>query len=69
MRPLERIAYSPIIQRAALGLPDGIPRGAAELYSRWDAHRDRPTGLDRLLDDLAPDRSGSGDVDDLPERL
>ena len=21
---------------AALGLPDGIPRGAAELYSRWD---------------------------------
>jgi len=38
---------------AALGLPEGIPRGAAELYSRWDAHRDRPTELERLLDDLA----------------
>ena len=41
---------------AALGLPDGIPRGAAELYSRWDAHRDRPSELERLLDDLAADR-------------
>ena len=38
---------------AALGLPDGIPRGAADLYSRWDAHRDRPAELERLLDDLA----------------
>jgi hypothetical protein len=37
---------------AALGLPDGIPRGAADLYSRWDAHRDRPAQLDELLDDL-----------------
>jgi len=37
---------------AALGLPDGIPRGAADLYSRWHAHRDRPAELDRLLDDL-----------------
>jgi hypothetical protein len=51
---------------AALGLPDGIPRGASELYSRWDAHRDRPAELDRLLDDLA---SGTGDVDALDERL
>lgn len=41
---------------AALGLPDGIPRGAAELYSRWDAHRDRPSELELLLDDLAADR-------------
>ena len=41
---------------AALGLPDGIPRGAADLYSRWDAHRDQRAELDRLLDDLAPDR-------------
>jgi 3-hydroxyisobutyrate dehydrogenase-like beta-hydroxyacid dehydrogenase len=41
---------------AALGLPDGIPRGAAELYSRWDAHRDKPAELQRLLDDLT--RSG-----------
>jgi 3-hydroxyisobutyrate dehydrogenase-like beta-hydroxyacid dehydrogenase len=51
---------------AALGLPDGIPRGAAELYSRWDVHRDQPAELDRLLDDLA---SGAGDVDALDERL
>jgi 3-hydroxyisobutyrate dehydrogenase-like beta-hydroxyacid dehydrogenase len=56
---------------AALGLPDGIPRGASELYSRWDAHRDRPAELDRLLDDLAPDRSGTGaaEIDALDERL
>jgi 3-hydroxyisobutyrate dehydrogenase-like beta-hydroxyacid dehydrogenase len=38
---------------AALGLPDGIPGGAAELYSRWAAHRDRPAELETLLDDLA----------------
>jgi 3-hydroxyisobutyrate dehydrogenase-like beta-hydroxyacid dehydrogenase len=37
---------------AALGLPDGIPHGAADLYSRWDTHRDQPAELDRLLDDL-----------------
>ena len=37
---------------AALGLPDGIPRGAADLYSRWDEHRDKPAELQRLLDDL-----------------
>jgi len=37
---------------AALGLPDGIPRGAVDLYSRWDAHRDQPAELDGLLDDL-----------------
>ena len=51
---------------AALGLPDGIPRGAAELYRRWDAHRDRPVELERLLDDLG---SGTGDIDALDERL
>ena len=38
---------------ASLGLPDGIPRGAAELYTRWGAHRDRPAELDTLLDDLS----------------
>ena len=38
---------------AALGLPDGIPLGAAELYSRWDEHRNRPAELEELLDDLA----------------
>jgi 3-hydroxyisobutyrate dehydrogenase-like beta-hydroxyacid dehydrogenase len=38
---------------ASLGLPDGIARGAAEVYSRWDAHRDRPAELEKLLDDLA----------------
>jgi hypothetical protein len=38
---------------ASLGLPTGIPRGAADLYSRWDAHRDRRAELGQLLDDLA----------------
>lgn len=38
----------------ALGLPDGMGRGAAELFSRWDAHRDRPAELEQLLDDLTP---------------
>jgi hypothetical protein len=56
---------------AALGLPDGISLGAADLYSRWDAHRDRPAELDRLLDDLSPDRSGTGaaEIDARDERL
>ena len=30
----------------------GMGRGAAELFSRWDAHRDRPAERDQLLDDL-----------------
>jgi hypothetical protein len=38
---------------AALDLPDGIPHGAADLYRRWDAHRDTEVELERLLDDLA----------------
>ena len=37
---------------AALGLPSGIPHGAAELYARWDEHRDTPAELDQLLNDL-----------------
>jgi 3-hydroxyisobutyrate dehydrogenase-like beta-hydroxyacid dehydrogenase len=35
-----------------VGLPDGIPRGAAELFRRWESRRDQPTGIDTLLDDL-----------------
>ncbi len=38
----------------ALGLPGGMGRGAADLFRRWDAHRDQPAELDQLLDDLAP---------------
>jgi 3-hydroxyisobutyrate dehydrogenase-like beta-hydroxyacid dehydrogenase len=38
----------------ALGLPGGLGRGASEIFSRWDAHRDRPADLDQLLDDLSP---------------
>jgi 3-hydroxyisobutyrate dehydrogenase-like beta-hydroxyacid dehydrogenase len=41
---------------ASLGLPDGMPRGAADLYSRWEAHRDQPAELEKLLDDLAAGR-------------
>lgn len=37
---------------AELGLPEGIARGAAELYARWAAHRDTEVELPRLLDDL-----------------
>jgi 3-hydroxyisobutyrate dehydrogenase-like beta-hydroxyacid dehydrogenase len=37
---------------AELGVPDGIPRGAADLYRRWDEHRDTEVELERLLDDL-----------------
>lgn len=39
---------------AELGLPQEIGRGAAELYARWDRHRDTEVSLDLLLDDLAP---------------
>ena len=37
----------------ALGLPGGMGHGAAELFRRWDAHRDRPAELDELLGDLS----------------
>lgn len=37
---------------AALGLPDGMGRAAADLFRRWGKHRDEPAELDRLLDDL-----------------
>jgi 3-hydroxyisobutyrate dehydrogenase-like beta-hydroxyacid dehydrogenase len=37
---------------AELGLPDGIARGAAELYARWERHRDEEVDLSRLLDEL-----------------
>lgn len=37
---------------AELGLPDGIARGAAELYARWERHRDAEVELSRLIDDL-----------------
>jgi 3-hydroxyisobutyrate dehydrogenase-like beta-hydroxyacid dehydrogenase len=40
---------------AGLGLPEGLGLGAAELFGRWDAHRDRPAELERLLDDLRRD--------------
>jgi 3-hydroxyisobutyrate dehydrogenase-like beta-hydroxyacid dehydrogenase len=36
----------------SLGLPDGLGSGAAELYSRWSAHRDQPAELGQLLEDL-----------------
>lgn len=38
---------------AALGLPEGIARGAADLFGRWSQHRDDPSvAADRLLDEL-----------------
>jgi 3-hydroxyisobutyrate dehydrogenase-like beta-hydroxyacid dehydrogenase len=40
----------------ALGLPDGMGRGAAELYARWNANRDTEVPLERLLDDLGVER-------------
>lgn len=48
---------------AELGLPDGMPRGAAELCRRWEQHRDTRVELDRLLEDLssrARDRAARG---------
>ena len=35
-----------------LGLPEGMGRGAAELFRRWEAHRDQPVDLEELLHDL-----------------
>ena len=37
---------------ASLGLPDGMGRAAAELFRRWEEHRDQPAELERLLQDL-----------------
>jgi 3-hydroxyisobutyrate dehydrogenase-like beta-hydroxyacid dehydrogenase len=38
---------------AALGLPDGLGRAAAEICVRWEDHRGRTPELDELLADLA----------------
>lgn len=38
---------------AALGLPDGLGRAAADVCRRWDGHRGRTPELDELLADLA----------------
>lgn len=40
---------------ASLGLPDGMGRAAADLFRRWEAHRDEPAELDELLEDLTPE--------------
>lgn len=53
----------------ALGLPGGMGRGAADLFRRWDAHRDQPATLEELLADLAREASGADGVDTLDERL
>jgi 3-hydroxyisobutyrate dehydrogenase-like beta-hydroxyacid dehydrogenase len=37
---------------AELGLPEGLARGGEALFARWARHRDRPAGLEELLDDL-----------------
>jgi 3-hydroxyisobutyrate dehydrogenase-like beta-hydroxyacid dehydrogenase len=37
---------------AELGLPDEIPRGAADLYRRWEQHRGAEVGIEQLLKDL-----------------
>jgi hypothetical protein len=39
----------------ALGLPGGMGRGAADLFRRWETHRDQPADLDELLRDLLRD--------------
>ncbi|HET7856646.1 MAG TPA: DUF1932 domain-containing protein [Gaiellaceae bacterium] len=44
---------------AALGLPDGMGRGAAELYARWSGNRDTEVPLERLLEELASRRHPS----------
>jgi 3-hydroxyisobutyrate dehydrogenase-like beta-hydroxyacid dehydrogenase len=41
---------------ADLGLPDGMGRGAAELYARWNANRDTEVPLDQLLEELGVKR-------------
>jgi 3-hydroxyisobutyrate dehydrogenase-like beta-hydroxyacid dehydrogenase len=37
---------------ADLGLPDDLGLGAAAVFDCWSGHRDRPTELSKLLDDL-----------------
>ena len=39
----------------ALGLHGGMGRGAADLFRRWEAHRDQPSGLEELIEDLRAD--------------
>ncbi len=40
---------------ASLGLPDGMGRAAADLFRRWESHRDQPAELEQLLEDLTPE--------------
>ena len=40
---------------ASLGLPDGMGRAAADLFRRWEPHRDQPADLEQLLQDLTPE--------------
>jgi 3-hydroxyisobutyrate dehydrogenase-like beta-hydroxyacid dehydrogenase len=40
---------------ASLGLPDGMGRAAADIFRRWEAHRDQPAELEQLLEDLTPE--------------
>ena len=37
----------------SLGLPGGMGRGAADLFRRWERHRDSEVTLEELLDDLS----------------
>jgi hypothetical protein len=37
----------------ALGLPGELGQGAADLFRRWERHRDQPADAATLLDDLA----------------
>ena len=37
----------------SLGLPGGMGRGAADLFRRWETHRDTEASLEELLDDLS----------------
>jgi 3-hydroxyisobutyrate dehydrogenase-like beta-hydroxyacid dehydrogenase len=38
---------------AQLGVPDGLARGAADVFSRWASRRDQPAELNELLNDLS----------------
>lgn len=43
----------------SVGLSGGMGRGAADLFRRWEAHRDAKASLEQLLDDLSSDARSS----------
>jgi uncharacterized protein DUF1932 len=53
---------------ASLGLPNGIAHGAAAVFVRWAARREKPAQLDELLNESADQHAACGQALDRTNR-